>query len=167
MDDLEIRLFQHPDLDEVVALDRELNRRRGIDRDRRAYLERYCWRPEGSDRIALSFVAAREGRIVGYVLGSVYRGEFGAVEPLAILEVIGVADDARGRGVAHALFAAMAEHARRLDVTHIRTLVAWNHFELLAFFERMGMRPTGLVPLSVHVDRVPPVPPQEDDDEIV
>lgn len=158
--EIEIRLFHEADLDAVVAIDRAI-----VGRDRRAYLGRYAWSPEKGERISLSLVAAAGGEVAGYVLGGVYRGEFGAVEPLAILETIGVRPGARRQRVAHTLFAAFAEHARRLDASHIRTLVPWNAYALLGFFEAMGMRPTGLVPLSVNVDKVPPVPPHEVDDD--
>ena len=159
-EELEIRLFQESDVDEVAAIDRQI-----VGRDRRSYLASYAWSPKMGERISLSFVAADEGRIIGYVLGGVYRGEFGAVEPLAILETIAVVSGQQRHRAAHTLFAAFADHAQRLDAVHIRTLVPWNAYDLLGFFEAMGMRPTGLVPLSVNVDRVSPLPPHHIDED--
>jgi GNAT superfamily N-acetyltransferase len=71
----------------------------------------------------------------------VYYGEFGALEPAAVLDTLDVHPDFRGRGVAAALVRQLRTNLAGLGVARLRTEVDWDTPELLTFFAHEGFRP--------------------------
>jgi GNAT superfamily N-acetyltransferase len=63
-------------------------------------------------------------------------GEFGVMEPAAVLDVIGVAPVFRGRHVASALIDQLRTNLLGLGIGRLQTEVPWDNPDLLAFFQR-------------------------------
>jgi ribosomal protein S18 acetylase RimI-like enzyme len=106
--------------------------------------------------LQISLIAELEGQVVGFVLGSLYYGEFGVVEPTASIDAIGVHPGYRGRHVGRALMRQLRLNLSALRMTTLRTEVAWDDFELLAFFKREGFSPTGRLCLERRLDPTAP-----------
>jgi GNAT superfamily N-acetyltransferase len=70
----------------------------------------------------------------------VYYGEFGVMEPAAVLDVIGVDPDYRGRRVAAALVDQLRTNLLGLGIPTLQTEVRWDSPDLIAFFEHEGFR---------------------------
>ena len=68
-------------------------------------------------------------------------GEYGQPEPLAVLDTILVDPEHRHHGVATLMHEQLVRNLRALRIERLRTEVAWNEQELLAFFHRMGFSP--------------------------
>ena len=66
--------------------------------------------------LAVSLVAELDDHVVGFALARVYYGEFGVVEPAAVLDVLGVHPDYRGRRVASALIDQLRPDVAVLDI---------------------------------------------------
>jgi GNAT superfamily N-acetyltransferase len=89
-------------------------------------------------------VAERGGAVIGMVTGQlVISTAEGA--PSALVEDMVVEDSARGQGVGRSLLHAMEAWARERGATRLQLLADRENAPALAFYERMGWRPTQLV----------------------
>jgi GNAT superfamily N-acetyltransferase len=89
--------------------------------------------------------------LVGAMLGSLHYGEFGQPEPLAVLDTVLVDRAFSGQGIATALMEQLVKNLRALRIERLRTEVAWDDHELVAFFSRKGFAPVPRLVLEVDV----------------
>jgi ribosomal protein S18 acetylase RimI-like enzyme len=135
-DRVPIRSMIHDDLDGILAIDRRIT-----GRDRAAYFKRKLAEAMDESGVRVSLVAELDGRVCGFIMARVEFGEFGSLEPEAVIDTIGV-DASRGhKGVGSALMSQLMTNLQGLRVERVRTEVDWNHFGLLSFLNRMGFRP--------------------------
>lgn len=128
-----VRNLRPDDLESLVAIDTAAVGRR---RDRFLALKvRQAFDDSG---IAASLVAELDDHVVGFLLARVYYGEFGVVEPAAVLDVLGVHPDYRGRRVAAALLDQLRMNLLGLGIPRLQTEVQWGSHELISFFQREG-----------------------------
>ncbi|MFQ5722962.1 MAG: GNAT family N-acetyltransferase [Terriglobia bacterium] len=147
-----VRTLRQDDLDAVVAIDAAAFGRR-----RPRYFELMLERATQHSALQVSLGAELDARVVGFLLASLYYGEFGLVEPTASIEAIGVDPQYRGRHVGRALMRQLRLNLGALHMTTLRTEVAWDDFELLAFFRREGFAPTGRLCLECRLDPTAPL----------
>jgi len=88
-----------------------------------------------------AWVAEIDGRVCGFIMARVDFGEFGSLEPAAVVDTIGVDASSGHKGVGSALISQLMTNLVGLRVERVRTEVDWNHFGLLSFLDRMGFRP--------------------------
>jgi GNAT superfamily N-acetyltransferase len=88
--------------------------------------------------IAVSLAAEVDSHVVGFLLARLYYGEFGVVEPAAVLDVVGVHPDYRGRHVAAALIDQLRTNLLGLGITTLQTEVQWGNPDLVTFFQHEG-----------------------------
>jgi GNAT superfamily N-acetyltransferase len=69
-------------------------------------------------------------------------GELGRIEPVAIIDTIGVDPDYRGQGVGRALLSQLLANLSTLRVERVRTELSWRELELLSFLDRCGFQPS-------------------------
>lgn len=142
-DRIPIRSLVQSDLDAVLSIDREIT---GY--SRQGYLRRRVRDAlEGSD-VRIALVAEQDGRVVGFLLGAVYYGEFGLPEPAAVLDTIGVEAAYAGRGVGGALVEKLLANLRALGIERIKTEVDWKQFDLLRFLAAQGFQPAARICLE-------------------
>lgn len=145
-----IRLMSEADLPTVIALDAKQT-----GREREAYYrEKFaaCIREPG---INTSLVAETDGFPIGFLFGRLFFGEFGIPATRAVLDTFGVHPGFRGKGAARALLSQYGKNMEALRVEAIDTLVDWDRFDLLGFFEAMGFRPSRDVDLVWDIERYP------------
>ena len=124
------------DLDGILAIDRRIT-----GRDRAAYFTRKFTEAMDESGVRVSLVAELDGRICGFIMARVEFGEFGSLEPEAVIDTIGVDASRSHKGVGSALMSQLMTNLQGLRVERVRTEVEWNHFGLLSFLDRMGFRP--------------------------
>jgi GNAT superfamily N-acetyltransferase len=90
----------------------------------------------------LFIVAESAGAVQGFMLGSLYRGEFGIDEPRGVIDVLAVRESRQHQGIGSAIMAFLLERVRKLNVRHMETLSRWNNWPLLQFYEYVGFRPS-------------------------
>ncbi len=91
--------------------------------------------------VGVSVGAEKNDLLVGAVMSTVRFGEFGLLEPVAVLDTV-IVDPAFGRqGVATALLEQLVDNLRALRVSTLRTEVAWDEVDLIAFFRKAGFSP--------------------------
>jgi GNAT superfamily N-acetyltransferase len=128
-----IRTVQLRDLDAMVAIDAAATGRR-----RERFLKLKLTQALEDTGIAMSLGAELDGHLVGFVLARVYYGEFGVLEPSAVLDVLGVHPDYRGRHVAAALLDQLRTNLLGLGIGTLQTEVRWESTDLLTFFQHEG-----------------------------
>jgi ribosomal protein S18 acetylase RimI-like enzyme len=142
-----VRSMREEDLAAIVAIDAVASGRR-----RPRYFEVMLHRAITQAGVQISLVAEVEKRVVGFVIGSLYYGEYGVVEPSASIDAISVNPDDRGKRVGRALMHQLRLNLAALGITTLRTEVSWDHFELLAFFQHQGFRPSKRLCLECELD---------------
>jgi ribosomal protein S18 acetylase RimI-like enzyme len=124
------------DLESVIALDAKI-----VGRSRDEYFKVKLRQNLSKTGIKVSLAAELEGAFRGFLLARVFYGEFGTMEPVAVLDTLGVHPDFRQRGVGTALIRQLCKNLAALRVSRLQTEVGWENQELLAFFHREGFRP--------------------------
>ncbi len=90
-------------------------------------------------------------RLIGFIMGNVYLGEFGIPETTASLDTIGVHPDYQGQGLAIELMNEFVRNLEKAGVERIYTLINWNDWDLLRFFEKSGFVPAKMVNLELQI----------------
>ena len=135
-DRIPVRGMKQTDLDRLGQIDARIT-----GRDRRGYLERKLEEALHESDVRVSLVAEVDGEPAGFIMARVDFGAFGRVEPVAVLDTIGVDPDRRGRGVGRALLSQLLINLATLRVERIRTELGWNEHEILQFLDACGFRP--------------------------
>lgn len=136
MEEVIVRRLMEADLKAVIQLDAKIT-----GRQRTEYLRLKIEESMSRAGIAVSLAAELDACFVGFLLARVYHGEFGILEPVAVLDTIGVHPDFRRRGVGAALFTQLCTDLGALGVDRLQTEASWDDTDMLAFFHREGFKP--------------------------
>jgi GNAT superfamily N-acetyltransferase len=142
-----IRVMRESDIDAVVRIDAG-----ATGRARPRYFELMLQRALSFAGLQISLVAEVDGRVSGYLIGSLYYGEYGMTEPTATIDAIGVEPGLRRHRIAHELFEQLRRNVGAIGATSIRTEVDWSRFELLAFLRNEGFEPAPRLCLERKID---------------
>ncbi len=145
MENVKIRTLRREDLDAIVEVERRV-----LGQVRKEYWERKL---ATVDRAAseASFIAEKEGAVVGFILADVSGWEFGVADTSGWIETIGVAPEFQKKGLATALIQEAIKHFRSLGVKTIYTLVSWDDWDLLQFFRAMGFTRGDMINLELKI----------------
>ena len=139
-----MRVMRLDDVDAVAAIDKLVTKS-----DRREYYARKIESVvDNPHNINSSLVAELDGKIVGFIMGDIYFGEFGVPETSATIDTIGVAPDYQKHGVAQDLMDQFLTNMKGAGVRKVYTLVNWDDFKLEKFFARHKFVPSKLVNLE-------------------
>jgi ribosomal protein S18 acetylase RimI-like enzyme len=141
-----VRGLMPEDLQAVVAIDAKSTGRR-----RDEYFRIKLKQNLSETGIKVSLAAEADGLFRGFLLARVYYGEFGNVEPVAVLDTLGVHPDTRRLGIGQALMEQLLVNLAGLGVATLRTEVAWEDMALLGFFQRQRFRPAARICLELPV----------------
>ena len=136
-DRIPVRAMTERDLQALVAIDRRIT-----GRDRTAYFENKLAEALAESDIRVSLVAECDSVPVGFIMARVDLGEFGRMEPVAIMDTIGVDLDYRDRGVGRALLSQLLVNLTTLRVERVRTELDWRERGLLSFLGHCGFHPS-------------------------
>jgi ribosomal protein S18 acetylase RimI-like enzyme len=131
-----VRPLRPDDLEAVIALDARM-----VGRRREEYFQVKLAQNLTETGVKVSLAGECDGIFAGFLLARVYYGEFGAVEPVAALDTLGVHPGFRRRGVGTALLEQLRKNLHALRIDRLSTEVSWDEQELLGFFHREGFRP--------------------------
>ncbi|MFQ5789170.1 MAG: GNAT family N-acetyltransferase [Acidobacteriota bacterium] len=147
-EDIVVRRLRSEDLDAVIALDAKITGRR-----REEYFKLKLKQALSDTGIQTSLAAELDGLFIGFLLARVYYGEFGAMEPVAVLDTLGVHPDFKGHGAGSALIDQLRTNLLGLGISHVQTEVGWENLELLAFFNHEGFRPAPRFCLDLDLEK--------------
>jgi len=141
-----IRLMKIEDFDAVVGIDAKI-----LENPRSKYFEmKFDMLFKSKDYLPTSLVAEDEnGTVVGFVMGTLYMGEFGIYGERATLDTIGVDPNHQRQGIGRRLLDEFMKHLRSLGVERVSTLVDSKDTELTHFFGKNRFDPSG----TVHLER--------------
>lgn len=142
-----VRGLTPADADAAIALDAKITGRK-----RDMYLRPKIDEAVSRGGIRVSLAAEADRHLVGFLLAKVWYGEFGALEPVAVLDTVGVHPDFRGQGVGAALLDQLRTNLGALGIRCLRTEVAWNDQGLLTFFAHEGFTPAARLVLETDPD---------------
>ena len=131
-----IRGLKPDDLEAVIRLDAK-----NVGRRREEFFKAKLHQNLVEAGIKVSLAAELDGCFAGFLLARVYYGEFGAPEPVAVLDTIGVHPDFQSQGAGAALVRQLCVNLRGLEVSRLQTNVSWNDPRLLTFFHRQQFQP--------------------------
>ena len=146
-----VRTMREDDLHAIVAIDAAASGRR-----RPSYFELMLQRSISHAGLQISLVAEVDNRVVGFVIGSLFYGEYGVAEPSASIDAISVDPGVRGKSVGKALMRQLRLNLGALRIATLQTEVSWDDFGLLAFFRSQGFRPSSRLCLECPLDPTRP-----------
>ncbi len=147
-DQVLVRNLRSEDHEAVVAIDA-----RAVGRRRDEFFRLKLRQALTDTGIAVSLAAELDGIVAGFLLARLYYGEFGVTERVAVLDVLGVHPDFRGRHVGAALVDQLRTNLLALGIRTLQTEVSWDSFDLLAFFRHEGFRPAPRLCLDLDLER--------------
>jgi len=131
-----VRRLRPDDLQRVIGVDAKI-----VGRERSQFFAAVLERNLRDTGVQVSLAAELDGLFAGYLLARAWYGEFGTMEPYAVLESFGVHPDWRGQGVGRALLEQLVTNLNGLGLRTLRTEVDWNDIDLITFFHRSGFQP--------------------------
>lgn len=142
---INIRLMQAEDFKAVVGIDEKV-----LKTPRPEYYElKFEKLFRSRDYVPTSLVAEEaDGKVVGFVMGELYMGEYGIFQEEAKLDTIGVDPDYRNRGIGERLINEFMDHVKSIGVKKVNTLVDWNDSKLIQFFSANHFSPSKTINLE-------------------
>jgi ribosomal protein S18 acetylase RimI-like enzyme len=141
---IKIRLMKAEDFDAVVGIDGKV-----LKTSRPEYYEmKFEKLFKSKDYLPVSLVAEEDGKVVGFVMGEIYMGEYGIFQEEATLDTIGVDPAYQHKGIGEQLINEFMDHLRKVGVQKINTLVAWNDSKLIHFFSANQFGPSKTINLE-------------------
>ena len=134
--DVTVRALKATDLEDIIRIDAN-----NFGKSRRDYYRLKLELAMADTSIRMSLGAEVDGKLVGFLFGSMFYGDYGMPEPVATLDTLGVDTVYARRGVATALWDQFTTNLKALRVDRIRTQVPWNNWQLMTFFQKNGFAP--------------------------
>lgn len=139
-----MRVLRQEDLDDIVRIDAVATKQ-----ERREYYERKIASILNKNaNINCSIVCEINDKIVGFVMGYVFFGEFGISETTATIDTLGVLPEHQKHGVASEMLDQFMMNMKVAGVEKVYTLVSWDDFALEKFFARQKFVPSKRVNLE-------------------
>ena len=138
---IEIREFGRADVPEMVAIQERITKR-GVPQTWTRMVESHL-----EESHAFGFVAVRDGRIVGFVIGEV-KGEGFGLPQSGWIEVVGVDPQAMGQGIGKAMIDKLFDAFRRSGIANVYTTVRWDSADMLSFFKSIGFGRSDFINLT-------------------
>ncbi len=139
-----MRVLRQSDLDAIVAIDAFASKE-----PRREYYERkIAGILNKNANINTSIVCEIEGKVVGFMMGYVFFGEFGITDATATIDTLGVHPDFRKHGIAAEMLDTFMMNMKAAGVKKVYTLVNWDDFALEKFFSMNKFVPSKRVNLE-------------------
>ncbi len=148
MEKFNVRLMKLENFNDVLAIDEKVNK---VLREE-YYRLKFEKLVKSGDYVPTSLVAEDEnGKVVGFIMGELFIGEYGISEDRAKLDTIGVDPEYQKKGVGKLLLKEFIEHLKSLGVEKISTLVDWNDIELIKFFSSNNFEPSKTIHLELKI----------------
>jgi len=140
-----VRRLKLEDLEAIVEIDHRV-----LGTRRPSY-----WRQKieemGNEHPSKSLVAELDGKVVGFIMGTVSGWEFGVPNTIGWIDTIGIDPNYQKKGIATLLFKAIMEEFKKEGVENIYTLVKWEDWDLMCFFKAIGFTRGDMINLEYKI----------------
>ena len=99
---------------------------------------------------ALGFVASKDKRVVGFIIGEI-KGEGFGLEQSGWIEVVGVHPSQMGIGIGRILAEKLFDFFKKEGIRDIYTTVLWDAGDMLSFFKAIGFDRSPFINLKKHL----------------
>jgi N-acetylglutamate synthase-like GNAT family acetyltransferase len=144
METVKLRVLTIRDINAVADIDESLLGTRRV-----SYWENKLEKAETSG--VPSLAAEKDGKVIGFILGSVSGWEYGVPENVGWIDTIGVAKQWQGKGVSQMLFKEISSMFKKVGVDTIYVFVDWKKSDLLQFFEKIGFKRGDMINLEMKI----------------
>ncbi|MBM4276568.1 MAG: GNAT family N-acetyltransferase [Deltaproteobacteria bacterium] len=100
---------------------------------------------------ALGFVALKDDRVVGFIIGEM-KGEGFGLEQSGWIDVVGVHPRQMGVGIGRILAGKLFAFFKKEGIRDIHTSVRWDAGDMLSFFKAIGFDRSPFINLRKHLD---------------
>lgn len=145
-DTIPVRTLEERDLADIARLDKKLT-----GKDRTAFYANKLTEVLNDSGIRVSLVAEQDNTVVGFAMVRLDYGDFGSMEPTAILDTLGVHPEYHRSGVGKALLSQLLMNLSALQVNSIQTQVHWQSSGLLEFLNNCAFSATQNLVLSKNI----------------
>jgi ribosomal protein S18 acetylase RimI-like enzyme len=102
-------------------------------------------------RGGVGFVASKDGRVVGFLIGEI-KGEGFGLEQSGWIEMVGVHPRQMGVGIGRILADKLFAFFKKEGIHDIHTSVRWDAGDMLSFFKAIGFDRSPFINLRKHLD---------------
>ena len=127
------RLMRETDLAAIVKIDRNTT-----GRENKAYYERKLAEALDESGVRVSLVAEQDDHVVGFVMARVDFGEYGRIEPIAVLDNIAVDPGYTHHLVGTALLSQLLANLLALQIELVRSEADADYFDVVKFLQHNG-----------------------------
>jgi ribosomal protein S18 acetylase RimI-like enzyme len=145
LENVKIRTLRRDDLDAMVEIERKV-----LGQVRKEYWQKK-WETIDLKGSQVSFIAEKEGVVVGFILAEMSGWEFGVQDTTAWIDTVGIDPNYQRKGLATALIQEVVKHLRSIGVKTICTLVSWDDWDLLQFFRAKGFTRGDMINLELKI----------------
>lgn len=135
MSSLSLRPLRPEDLDRVSEIESRI-----AGHPRKGFLEKRFAVAKASPEDFITCAAVEGERLAGYGFARLHEGEFGARGAVAVLDIIGVDPEARGRGIGKSVIDDIERRMVEKGIGTLRTQVDWTNRGMVGFFSSTGFR---------------------------
>ncbi len=145
-DHIPCRSMQPGDLEAIVKIAHHID-----GGDHRVYYTEKMEEAISQSGVRVSLVAEQDNCVAGFVMVRVDFGEFGRLEPAAVIDSLGIDPGQACHHIGSALIGQLTANLRTLRCETVHTAVEWSQSDLLAFFQATGFAPSQLLSFSRRV----------------
>jgi len=143
--EIKIRKIGIGDVPEIVAIQESILQKK-VSKKWIQMVENHLKKQEG-----VGFVASKDGRVVGFIIGEI-KGEGFGLEQSGWIEVVGVHPRQMGIGIGRILAEKLFSFFKKEGIRDIHTAVRWDAGDMLSFFKAIGFDRSPFINLRKHLD---------------
>lgn len=144
----DVRAMAPADLSDIVRIDRAIT-----ERERGGYIGRRLTETMSDSALRVSLTARLDNVIVGFLMARVDWGDFGRIEPVAVIDTLGVDPEyATRRGVGRAMLRQLFTNLDALRVERVETVVSHHDLRMAGFFIGNGFEPSQRLAFARRLD---------------
>jgi ribosomal protein S18 acetylase RimI-like enzyme len=142
---IKIRKIRIEDVSEIIAIQESILQKK-VSKKWVQMVEDHLKKQEG-----VGFVASKDGRVVGFIIGEI-KGEGFGLEQSGWIEVVGVHPRQMGVGIGRILAEKLFAFFKKEGIRDIHTAVRWDAGDMLSFLKAIGFDRSPFINLRKHLD---------------
>jgi ribosomal protein S18 acetylase RimI-like enzyme len=107
---------------------------------RKPFFEKHLRLVTDNPKGFISCGVAEDGILTGFGFARIQEGDFGSPETIAVLDIIGVAADAQGKGIGRKVLSGIEDIMTKKGIHTLKTQSAWSDRAMTGFFAASGFK---------------------------